>query len=131
MKQKLIVALFSVCLILAFSACTTQTSQSEVLTVFEQFENSLDDSNVIYEKVTMAAELVGALQGIKYETDKGIAEIYIFDMSSDSYKNAVENQALELDGFGPFEAVVKNGMALLLSDDADNDFFEVLFDKLK
>ena len=81
-------------------------------TVFEQFENALIDKNLEYEKVTMAADLVGAEQGIKYKLQDENVEIYRFDPTSDAYLKAKETQSLQLDGFGAFEATVLNGYAI-------------------
>lgn len=86
---------------------------STKLTVFEQFEESLDKKNITFQKVTMGAELVGAEQGIKYKLQGENVEIYRFDTSSDAYLEAKRTQSLKMEGFGAFEATVVNGYAIV------------------
>lgn len=85
-------------------------------TVFEQYEAGLDAQGISYEKVQMAAEIVGADQGMKYKIGDGAVELYIFDESGEAYAKAFEKQALTMEGFGDFQATVENGMAVIVSD---------------
>lgn len=81
-------------------------------TVFQQFEAALTEKNLTFEKVTMAAELIGAEQGVKYKLQDENVEIYRFDTSSDAYLEAEKTQSLKMEGFGAFEATVVNGYAI-------------------
>ena len=99
--------------IFGLSGCKDDDSKTVEPTVFEQFENALIEKNLTFEKVTMAADLVGAEQGIKYKLQNENVELYRFDTSSDSYVVAEETQSLKMDGFGSFDATVIDGYAML------------------
>lgn len=96
----------------------TSKDTSVTRTVFEQFEDALEDKNITFQKVTMGAELVGAEQGVKYKLQNENVEIYRFDTSSDAYVEAENTQSLKMEGFGAFEATVVNGYAIV-SDNAE------------
>ena len=122
MKKFLAMALVLVFGMLVLSGCNGATDSTESpsdsgnasveLTVFEQFENALIEKNLTFEKVTMAAELIGAEQGVKYKLQDENVEIYRFDPSSDAYLEAEKTQSLKMEGFGAFEATVVNGYAI-------------------
>lgn len=84
-------------------------------TVFEQFESRLTKEGIRYEKVSMAADLIGAKEGAKYKIGEGSVELYLFDESSDAYVNAEKKQAVTLEDFGDIDAMVADGMALMVS----------------
>lgn len=133
--KKYMVVLITIVVILSCVSCTSSkpkddkgtsnvvTDERNNLTVFESFEKVLNDKGLTYEKVTMAAEMVGAQQGIKYKMGDSKVEIYRFDTSTNVYKDAEESQSLQLDGIGSFEAVVKNGYAILSDDQEMIDAF--------
>lgn len=98
--------------------------------VFEQFKMALDAKGVEYEVVPMAAEMVGAKQGEKYKIENGGIELYKFDKESEAYKEAYENQALALEGFGAISATVDNGLAILFND-LDKASYIDIFNGLK
>lgn len=136
--KKILVMLIAVVLVFALFGCagvttpadTTQsTTEVQQETVFDQFEKELVKANINYEKVTMAADLVGAAQGVKYKIDNGAVELYLFDEASDAYKSAEAKQAISLDGFGDMRAKVDNGMALLVSD-LDAKTYEDIFESI-
>lgn len=84
---------------------------------FDKFEAILKDNGyTISEKTTMAAQIVGGKEGIKYETNNGSFELYRFDISSDAYKKAKENGSVTLDGFGDFPVVMNKDFILLTND---------------
>lgn len=85
-------------------------------TKFEQFEAGLNDAGITYEKVTMAAEIVGTSTGVKYEIGDGAIELYEFDPSSDACKTMQEKKALTMEGFGDFPVEVNGSLAMLLSE---------------
>ena len=94
-------------------------------TVFEQYEAALDKQGISFEKVQMAAEIVGAAEGAKYKIDGGAVELYLFDTESEAYKTAAEKQALTMQGFGDFPATVEKGMALVVSDLESEPYLEI------
>ena len=83
---------------------------------FAAFESGLDSLGITYERVTMAAEYIGAKTGYKYKTDGCNVELYQFDPDSDAYKQAVSDNAVTLDGFGTIPAYVHGGLAMLCTD---------------
>lgn len=142
MKRK--IALFTILiLILGLCACGTketsdetsnkpstnqesnESSNEKLETIFEQFENELTAHEYTYEKVTMAAEMIGAKRGIKYKfADDVAAELYEFDESSEAYTNAQKSNSITLEDIGSFEATVKCGYALISDDQTIIDIFE-------
>lgn len=94
-------------------------------TAFEQYEAALDGKGISFEKVQMAAEIVGAAEGAKYEVDGGAVELYIFDADGEAYKTAEDKQALTMQGYGDFPATVENGMALIVSDVESEPYLEI------
>lgn len=83
---------------------------------FAAFESGLDSLGITYERVTMAAEYIGAKTGYKYKADGCNVELYQFDPDSDAYKQAVSDNAVTLDGFGTIPAYVHDGLAMLCTD---------------
>lgn len=80
---------------------------------FAAFGSGLDSLGISYERVTMAAEYIGAKTGYKYKTDGYNVELYQFDPDSDAYKRAVSDNAVTMDGFGTIPAYVHDGLAML------------------
>lgn len=112
------------------STSATVSEPKEEKNIFQQFGDALEERGVVFEKVQMASEMIGAEQGVKYEIGDGAVELYRFDPESDAYQNAEENQAVTLDGFGGVEAVVKNGKALVITDLDNEDIYVEIFDAL-
>lgn len=83
---------------------------------FASFESGLDSLGIAYERVTMAAEYIGAKTGYKYKTDGCNVELYQFDPDSDAYKQAAADNAVTMDGFGTIPAYVHDGLAMLCTD---------------
>lgn len=83
---------------------------------FAAFESGLDSLGITYERVTMAAEYIGAKTGYKYKTDGCNVELYQFDPDSDAYKQAAADHAVTMDGFGTIPAYVHDGLAMLCTD---------------
>lgn len=83
---------------------------------FAAFESGLDSLGITYDRVTMAAEYIGAKTGYKYKTDGCTVELYQFDPDSDAYKQAVSDNAVTMDGFGTIPAYVHGGLAMLCTD---------------
>lgn len=108
---------------------TNQTQGEESKTVFDRFEQALSDKDITFEKIQMAADLVGAKQGVKYKIGNGSVELYSFDKSSETYRTAEDKQALTLEGFGDFSCVVTNGYALLVND-LESIVYEEIFDSV-
>ena len=83
---------------------------------FAAFESGLDSLCITYERVTVAAEYIGAKTGYTYKTDGCNIELYQFDPDSDAYKQSVSDNAVTLDGFGTIPAYVHDGLAMLCTD---------------
>ena len=122
---KVLVAFLIICLLFTvFVACDNgdgshQTSNGEqtqpsetlnTLTKFEQFEKGLSEKNIQFEVNQKAAAMVGAKEGYGYNFSDGTAvEVYIFDTSTDAYKDAYKNNKLILESFGITMDVIFNG----------------------
>ena len=88
-------------------------------------ENYLLDKGVLSgERIQMAAELVGGLDGFKYKDS--IGEIYEFDTSSDEYQKLAAGEAIPLEGMAGFTitAVAVNGKFVLLGDDVPQELID-------
>ena len=65
------------------------SSSASVDDAFSDFEAALSENGIAYtEKVRMAAELIGGVNGYKYKTPDYNIEVYTFDPSSDAYLTA-------------------------------------------
>ena len=86
------------------------TEETTKLSKFEQFEKGLTDKGIQFEVTQKAATMVGAKEGYGYSfTDETSVEIYLFDTSTDAYKEASKNNKLNLVDFGITMDVVFNG----------------------
>lgn len=94
-------------------------------TIFEQYEAGLEAQGISFEKVQMAAEIVGAAEGAKYKIGDGAVELYLFDEAEDAYAQAFEKQSLTMEGFGAFPATVENGMAIIISDLEEEAYLDI------
>lgn len=112
------------------TSVTTPEPEKAERTIFQQFADALEDRGIGFEKVQMAAEMIGAEQGVKYKIGDGSVELYRFDPESEAYQNAKENQAVTMEGFGGVEAVVKDGRALMITDLDNEDMYLEIFDTL-
>ena len=108
---------------------TTINEEEVQKDVFSEFEEELKKSGIKYETVKMAANLIGAQDGMKYKIGDGVIELYRYDIDSDSYKTAEQTQSIYLDGFGSFEAKVKNGIAILIRD-LDEEKYTAIINRL-
>lgn len=80
-------------------------------------ETILKGLNITFEKVEMAASMVGAVSGVKFKTSDGAIELYKFDVNSPAYNLAVETNTitlsdfdlvLEVEIFGPYAIYFNN-----------------------
>lgn len=110
MKKKLLTILLLVLMSLSLFACGGKKD------VLAKFEDALKSKNIAYEKVEMAAAMVGAEKGAKFLIGEGRAELYVFDKGSEAYKTAEKTQKVSLSGFGEFPAFVTDGVAMLVTD---------------
>lgn len=81
------------------------SSSASVDDAFSDFEAALSENGIAYtEKVRMAAELIGGVNGYKYKTPDYNIEVYTFDSSSDAYLTAEKDGTVIMEGFGSFPA---------------------------
>lgn len=93
---------------------------------FSNFEAVLSDNGIAYtEKVRMAAELIGGVDGYKYKTPDYNIEVYTFDPSSDAYLTAENDGTVTMDGFGSFSVYAHNGMVLMQTDDLSQEVIDL------
>ncbi len=97
---------------------------------FSDFEAVLSENGITYtEKVRMAAELIGGVDGYKYKTPDYNIEVYTFDPSSDAYLTAEKDSIVTMEGFGSFPAYAHNGMVLVQTDSLPREVID-LFDAM-
>lgn len=96
-------------------------------------ESKIKDLGITVSKVQTAYDMVGAKDGYKLKSNETTLEIYQFDTSSESYKNAEGNQQITLSEMNmSFDAVVKNGYAYILDDNfPQHDKVVEILDKLQ
>ncbi len=99
-------------------------------TPFDKFQQGLDGAGYAYETVPMAAELVGAVSGVKYKLDFGNVELYQFEDGSESLASAVENSGLSLEGFGVLPCDFNGNLAALIDVTENKDAILDLFNSL-
>jgi hypothetical protein len=87
---------------------------------FTRLEDTLDEMDVYFQKNWLAAEMIGAKEGYKYDTYSGTFELYLFDTASDAYQTAIKNNAISLSGT-LYPASIKNGFAIYYYDNATAD----------
>lgn len=106
------------------------SSSASVDDAFSDFEAALSENGIAYtEKVRMAAELIGGIDGYKYKTPDYNIEVYTFDPSSDAYLTAEKDGTVIMEGFGSFPAYAHKGMVLMQTDNLPQEVID-LFDAM-
>lgn len=106
------------------------SSSASVDDAFSDFEAALSENGIAYtEKVRMAAELIGGVDGYKYKTPDYNIEVYTFDPSSDAYLTAEKDGTVIMEGFGSFPAYAHKGMVLMQTDNLPQEVID-LFDAM-
>ena len=95
---------------------TDQIEEKNDEDLFSLMETQLNALYPISEKITMAAEYIGGIEGIKFKTENFNVEIYKFDTSSEAYKLALDEGKLNLEGFGQFDCVINGEYAMSTSN---------------
>jgi hypothetical protein len=102
------------------------SSSASVDDAFSNFEAVLSENGIAYtEKVRMAAELIGGVNGYKYKTPDYNIEVYTFDPSSDAYLTAEKDGTVIMEGFGSFTAYAHNGMVLVQTDNLPQEVIDL------
>lgn len=102
------------------------SSSASVDDAFSDFEAVLSENGIAYtEKVRMAAELIGGVNGYKYKTPDYNIEVYTFDPSSDAYLTAEKDGTVIMEGFGSFTAYAHNGMVLVQTDNLPQEVIDL------
>lgn len=106
------------------------SSSASVDDAFSAFEAALSENGIAYtEKVRMAAELIGGVDGYKYKTPDYNIEVYTFDPSSDAYLTTEKDGTVIMEGFGSFPAYAHKGMVLMQTDNLPQEVID-LFDAM-
>lgn len=111
-----------------------ENPQINTMTAFEQFESNLASKNIAYEKVIIAAEMVGAAEGYKYKMPDGKVELYRFEKDSDALKSVRENKSITLEGFGSFPVSINDEnkeIAILIDTENNNETILEIFNSIK
>lgn len=102
------------------------SSSAPVNDAFSDFEAALSENGIAYtEKVRMAAELIGGVDGYKYKTPDYNIEVYTFDPSSDAYLTAEKDGIVTMEDFGSFPAYAHNGMVLVQTDSLPQEVIDL------
>lgn len=102
------------------------SSSASVDDAFSDFEAALSENGIAYtEKVRMAAELIGGVDGYKYKTPDYNIEVYTFDPSSDAYLTAENDGTVIMEGFGSFPAYAHKGMVLMQTDNLPQEVIDL------
>lgn len=102
------------------------SSSAPVNDAFYDFEAVLSENGIAYtEKVRMAAELIGGVDGYKYKTPDYNIEVYTFDPLSDAYLTAEKDGAVIMEGFGSFPAYAHKGMVLMQTDNLPQEVIDL------
>lgn len=102
------------------------SSSASVDDAFSDFEAALSENGIAYtEKVRMAAELIGGVNGYKYKTPDYNIEVYTFDPSSDAYLTAEKDGIVTMEDFGSFPAYAHNGMVLVQTDSLPQEVIDL------
>lgn len=102
------------------------SSSAPVNDAFSDFEAVLSENGIAYtEKVRMAAELIGGVDGYKYKTPDYNIEVYTFDPSSDAYLTTEKDGTVIMEGFGSFPAYAHNGMVLVQTDNLPQEVIDL------
>ena len=102
------------------------SSSAPVNDAFYDFEAVLSENGIAYtEKVRMAAELIGGVDGYKYKTPDYNIEVYTFDPSSGAYLTAEKDGAVIMEGFGSFPAYAHKGMVLMQTDNLPQEVIDL------
>lgn len=114
----------------ASSAPSESKPDSEGSDLFEKVQSKL--SAYSFEIVEKDGSYIGAEKGCGYKFDDGeVVEMYAFDKSSDAYKAAEQSQTLNMEAFGiTYDAVVKNGYAVIKGEGKYYDAFIAIFNEL-
>ena len=108
----------------------SSSNQTKSTYTLEDLKNDLTSVDSNLEVQEKSASLVGATEGYGYIMSGCNVEVYKFDVNSDSYKTAEQNQELNLEAFGTkLKASVKNGYAYYVNEDENNcSYIEKLFE---
>lgn len=102
------------------------SSSAPVNDAFSDFEAALSENGIAYtEKVRMAAELIGGVDGYKYKTPDYNIEVYTFDPSSDAYLTTEKDGTVIMEGFGSFPAYAHKGMVLMQTDNLPQEVIDL------
>lgn len=88
---------------------TESTTNNETKDGFAKFEEELAEKAIAYEKINMAADMIGAVEGYAYKIGESKVELYRFDTESDAYKNAESSGKVVLEFFNTEIDILLNG----------------------
>ena len=117
--KKVLMAFFCLMLITSFAGCNKAKEKNDSsLKGISEFGYKVKNLVTIKEETVPVYSMISAKDGLKLKTeDEKVLEIYSFDTSSEAYKKAEKNQKLTLEGFGEFDAIVKNCYTITISED--------------
>lgn len=92
--------------------------------LFQTFQTHLLNTYGIKLIDVMAAEMIGAIEGYKYNiSDEIKVEVYLFKEDSEAYKKIKETGKVALEGFGDFD-IIMNGFYGLIPDNTSQEIID-------
>ncbi len=116
------------------TSSTNNNDESVQLDKFQQFENGLTDKQIGFEIVQKMGSMVGAKEGYGYKfNDETSVELYLFDKTSDAYKEAIKNNKIYVESFGiAMDVVFNDDICIYYNGEVANKAdIEVIFESLK
>ena len=115
-------------------ASSTNSNETVQLDKFQQFENGLTDKQIGFEIVQKMGSMVGAKEGYGYKfNDETSVELYLFDKTSDAYKDAIKNNKIYVESFGiAMDVVFNDDICIYYNGEVANKAdIEAIFESLK
>ena len=115
-------------------ASSTNNNETVQLDKFQQFENGLTDKQIEFEIVQKMGSMVGAKEGYGYKfNDETSVELYLFDKTSEAYKDAIKNNKIYVESFGiAMDVVFNDDICIYYNGEVANKAdIEAIFESLK
>ena len=115
-------------------ASSTNSNEPVQLDKFQQFENGLTDKQIGFEIVQKMGSMVGAKEGYGYKfNDETSVELYLFDKTSEAYKDAIKNNKIYVESFGiAMDVVFNDDICIYYNGEVANKAdIEAIFESLK
>lgn len=96
---------------------------------FDQIKNALMVNGITYKEVKMAAEMIGATEGYKYETAEGNIEVYLIDDTD--LLAEVESNGVISSSWGNFPVFINGKYVMLSNSYTQTKIIQNIFNSIK